>query len=62
MTLDHNGMVQVKVKIPAELKLKVDLLLYDPVRAKAEYGRWQPLVIELLERWVEGWQSRKETK
>jgi metal-responsive CopG/Arc/MetJ family transcriptional regulator len=41
-----------KCYIPEDLAAEVDLLLMDPLRAKAEYGARSELLIQLLRAWM----------
>ena len=42
------------ISLPSTLAAKVELLLYDPVTQKAQYGGRSGLIQTLLRTWVEG--------
>ena len=51
--------VEVKLTLPIEVASDLELLLFDPVRGKIEYGARSHLITDLLRGWIEA-EKRKE--
>ncbi len=43
---------RIVICLPETLKAEVDLLLFDPVRGKRQYGAFSGLVSKLLRDWI----------
>ena len=44
---------QIKLSIPGSVLTQVEVLLFDPVRAKREYGALSRLTTALYREWIE---------
>jgi metal-responsive CopG/Arc/MetJ family transcriptional regulator len=44
--------VEIKLTLPIDMAADLDLLLFDPVRGKVQYGARSHLIKELLRPWI----------